>query len=331
MSLPSGDALAIAAATFAVLGFDGLRFSSFVAGRDDVALRADLVWLGAAIAGTVTIVSRDTLTAQNLAWCYGGAAVIGSVLFLPVIRTLRFFPVPSGLTKEFKFGADFVLQIVPGQVALAVAAIATSLDAVGALRAAVTLFSPLATVIYAVRLIVIDRTSRGWSASPGLVYGSTAALYGSALTLVFAVFSGTTERVFGPLSTTVLLLVAAGEVSRHMTQAVVDQARSRRIAETCDIGSGRSGGSPDQRNPRLRSSTGCQRIGTCTGHGVQPTSRVQPETDLELPRSSQRSCEVTDPSMTSHEVESTLLQNGSNLGPGSLVCFDDQSPYSTQS
>lgn len=219
------SSVAIAAATALILLFDGLRFAAFVAGADTTALRADIAWLLSTAVAVAVVASRGDLTAARLAWCYGGAALFGSFGFVALIRTIRVAQLPNGLLREFRFGADFVLQVAPGQIALAAAALVTTLDAVGSLRAAVTLFSPLATLVYAVRLTLIDRAGSGWRLSPSVTYAALAVAYGTAVTLAFGTFTDSAARLFGALPTTVLVLVAIGELARHLTQAQVDRER----------------------------------------------------------------------------------------------------------
>lgn len=219
------SSVAIAAATALILLFDGLRFAAFVAGADTTALRADIAWLVSTAVAVAVVGTRGDLTAARLAWCYGGAALLGSFGFAMLIRTIRVVQLPNGLLREFRFGADFVLQVAPGQIALAAAALVTTLDAVGSLRAAVTLFSPLATVVYAVRLTLIDRAGSGWRLSPSITYAALAVAYGTTVTLAFGTFTDSAARLFGALPTTVLALVAIGELARHLTQAQVDRER----------------------------------------------------------------------------------------------------------
>ncbi len=225
VDLDARASLAVATATGLTLLFDGLRFSAFVGGVDTTALRADIAWLVLTAMAVAAVASRTDLTAERLAWCYGGAALISTVGFGGLIRSARFSSLPSGLFREFRFGADFALQVAPGQIALAAAALVTTLDAVGSLRAAVTLFSPLATLVYAVRLTLIDRGGSGWRLSPSTTYAALTVVYGTAITLAFSAFTDSATRLFGPLPTSVLVLVAIGELARHLTQAQVDHHR----------------------------------------------------------------------------------------------------------
>lgn len=225
VDLDTQSSLAIATATGLVLLFDGLRFSAFVGGADTTALRADIAWLVLTALAVAAVVSQADLTAERLAWCYGGAALVSVAGFGHLIRTVRPSSLPSGLLREFRFGADFVLQVAPGQIALAAAALVTTFDAVGSLRAAVTLFSPLATLVYAVRLTLIDRAGSGWKLSPSTTYAVLTVAYGTAITLAFGAFTDSAARLFGALPSSVLVLVAIGELARHLTQAQVDQNR----------------------------------------------------------------------------------------------------------
>lgn len=225
VGLDARSSVAIATATALILVFDGLRFSAFVAGADTTALCADIAWLTLTAVAVAAVASRGDIDAERLAWCYGAAALVGSVGFVALVRRTRVVRVPDGLLREFRFGADFVLQVAPGQIALAAAALVTSLDAVGSLRAAVTLFSPLATLVYAVRLMLIDRAGSGWRLSAGAAYGALSVAYGTAITLAFGTFTDSLARLFGALPTAVLVLVAIGELARHLTQAQVDHDR----------------------------------------------------------------------------------------------------------
>ena len=228
LDLPGELALATAFVTFAVLWFDGLRFAAFTVDADRLAVRADIGWLTIAGLGMITMILGDGLEPATLAWWYGGAAVVGSVAFLPLSGSIRRGPIPSHVRGEFKFGLDFLLQVLPGQLTLVLASLVTSLSAVGVLRASVTIFSPLATLIYAIRLTLIDsraQESGRMAARAGGIYGIASVIYGVAILVGFSSVPGATSGLLGSIPVNVLALVGLGELARHVSQSAIDLAR----------------------------------------------------------------------------------------------------------
>jgi hypothetical protein len=222
---PWGTSIAVSSVSFAVIAFDGLRFSAFASGRDRLARGADALWLGLAVGALAIVVTRDALAPATMGWSYVSGALLGALAFIPLLRGLHRSPLPHGFRRELRFGWDFVLQAAPGQAALVVGAVVSDLSAVGSIRAAVTLFSPLATLVYAVRLIVIDQhTSISWS--PTVVYSSLSALYAAFVVTIFWAFEGFAVRMLGALPIVLLGLVGVGELFRHVAQARIDHARS---------------------------------------------------------------------------------------------------------
>jgi hypothetical protein len=224
VDLNSTTVFAVAGASFGVLLFDGLRFAAFADDRVELALFADCAWLIVTGSGILVMWISDGLNVNELSWWYGGAAIASCVVFAPVVRAMKRTDVPHALRSQVRFGSDFLLQVLPGQLALVIASLVASLAAVGEIRAAVTLYSPLATAVYAVRLMLIDRLSDTALSSVIGVYATIATLYTVILTASFQLLPAL-ARTLGSLPTAVLLLVGVGEVARHISQAFVDAVR----------------------------------------------------------------------------------------------------------
>ncbi len=220
--------VALSCAAFAVVVFDGLRFSAFALGQDPVAARADLVWLLLMGGGVCLLAWRDSLTAAGVSWVYGASASIAALHFLRIARLLGPQRIYAGLLRETRFGVDFVLQVGAGQLALFVGAASAGLEAVGVIRAAVTWFSPLATIVYASRLLIVERASvdqRRRRARSS--YSAVSLIYSFVLIGAFWLLPGITESPFGALPYAVLALTGLSEWFRHLTQVDVDEMRMR--------------------------------------------------------------------------------------------------------
>jgi hypothetical protein len=216
---------AISIASFGVVAFDGLRFCAFAIDRDRVAAVGDSIWLAGMMAFALFWSLRGDLGPTQVAWSYAATAAFGALAFFPVVVGLKLGELPSELRSDVRFGWDFVLQAIPGQLALIVGSLVSGLTAVGIIRAAVTLFSPLATVVYAARIVLIDRSNRGPLRGIEVPYALISVAYGILLVGAFAGLPGITERPFGRLPLAVLALVGVGETLRHVMQATIDRDR----------------------------------------------------------------------------------------------------------
>jgi hypothetical protein len=225
LNLDAAVVAAIAVVSAAVLLFDGLRFAAFTDGRAMYALIADVAWLAIAGGGVAASWIVGTVGLTELSWWYGGSALVACLAYAPLVASLTRSPIPADLRAQFRFGSDFVLQVAPGQSALLIASLVSSLAAVGELRAAVTLYNPLATIVYAIRLIIIDRSGTASPGRIGALYATASVVYAIALTASFELAPGITAQPFGALPALVLALVGVGEVARHVTQASIDSIR----------------------------------------------------------------------------------------------------------
>jgi hypothetical protein len=231
LGLSTGITLAIALSSAVVMVFDGLRFASFLVGSHRSALRADLWWLVGTAIGLAILIGGDILTPANVAIAYACACATGFLWFAPLRhlmtrstedRQLKRFP-------DIRFGLDHVLQIAPAYVALIAGGAVSSLVAIGELRAALIVFSPLGSAIYAIRLALL-RPRRAESAirlvpRSAIVYGAVAVLYGAAVLGLFTMWGDGLGSSLASISTVLLVYVAIGEIGRFATQGFIDEAR----------------------------------------------------------------------------------------------------------
>lgn len=208
VGLTSSTAGALAAVTLGVLVVDGLRFTAFLAGNDGRALTADAIWLGLSGLGLAVDIRSGGVGLGALSCWYAIGSFAASISLAPILQTIRRGPLPQWVRKEARFGADFVLQAVPGQATLILASAVASFAAVGQLRAAVTLYNPLTTALYALRLTILDRLAPGRRLA--IIYGGAAAVYSGLLVTSFHFVPQLTSRPLGAISLAMLVYTGAG-------------------------------------------------------------------------------------------------------------------------
>ncbi len=232
--LDAAEAVATAAVGAAILLVDGLRYAAIALDRVNLAVRCDSAWLGGfAVLGAAGLVTGDGLTYRELALAYAvaGVAASGTVTH-PVLRLVRHAPrsAPRALRRQGRFGWEFLLQIVPGQLVLAVAPIAVGLEGLGRFRAIVTLYQPLVTSATAVRLAAV-----GGSGSAGAVAArlrrtvvllvSASAAYTAVVTVLVDPIGWLARGALRDVGAALLLAYGVGELCRVGMQPVFDLVR----------------------------------------------------------------------------------------------------------
>jgi hypothetical protein len=229
------QSVAVAVVTLSVLAADGVRYGAIASGKAFGAIVCDSVWLFSTIAGWLALSMTGNFTFESLACTYAVSALVGLVVGrLMIHRALgdvERLPL-SHLRRQQLFGADFMLQVVPGQLVLVVAPFVIGLDGLGLYRAVVTLFQPLLTTATALRLAVLDgqRSERRLAETFGkTVYVLLAASVAyTVLALVGTQVVPILDR--GALTSVSAVLVGvygAAEVVRVGSQPWFDVARLR--------------------------------------------------------------------------------------------------------
>ena len=98
---------------------------------------------------------------------------------------------------DLRFGVDHLLQVVPGYLALIGGGAVASLAAVGQLRGAVIVYSPLASAMYAIRLTLLrpDHDGGGRRGVPRsvAVYAWTSVAYSAIVVGAFSLARSTLD------------------------------------------------------------------------------------------------------------------------------------------
>jgi hypothetical protein len=232
VGLPATLLLAISLSTAVVMTFDGFRFSAFMLDRGGTAAFADLLWLVGSMVALGVTAFVDELRPTNVAIIYLSSGVAASCVFAqlrPGLRAAVAMLRTRTTGTDLRFGVDHLLQVVPGYLALIGGGVVASLAAVGQLRGAVIVYSPLASAMYAIRLTLLrpdhDDRGRGGVPTSVAVYGWTAVAYTTIVVGAFSFARSTFDGVADGLSTSLLVLVGLGEVGRFATQGFVDEAR----------------------------------------------------------------------------------------------------------
>ena len=231
LGLPEEVNLTIALSSAVVMMFDGLRFTSFLLKCAGAAVRADLWWFLGTAAGLLILIGADALTPAKVAIVYASACATGSLWFLPLRRqTTRLTSFrPQRSFADLRFGLDYLLQVAPAYVALIAGGAVASLAAIGELRAALIVFSPLGSAIYAIRLAILrpDQAETRGRTIPrsAVVYGTVSAVYGAVVLGLFTAWPDELSASLATISIGILAYVAIGEVGRFASQGFIDENR----------------------------------------------------------------------------------------------------------
>jgi O-antigen/teichoic acid export membrane protein len=228
--------LLVALAAPFVYGQDLLRYVAYGAGRVDDAILTDGVWLGVQVVASAVLLAAGEATPTRLvlAWVLG-AGVGGAALALRQRLRPRAVAVRRWWADERArasgFLADFLVSNGMWQGSFLMLGALLSLEELGALRVAIVAVSPLANLLAGVRTLTLAHLS-GLRAQPpragrraaqlGLVLAAAAAVYGAALVLLPDRWG---SQLFGATwseATTLVGIVAVGEVLRLPTFAAID-------------------------------------------------------------------------------------------------------------
>jgi O-antigen/teichoic acid export membrane protein len=228
--------LLVALAAPLVYGQDLLRYVAYGAGRVVDAVVTDGLWLGVQmVASAVLLVEGEaTPTRLVLAWVLG-AGVGGLVLALHRRVWPRAVALRRWWTDERArasgFLADFLVSNGMWQSSFLLLGALLSLEELGALRVAIVAVSPLANLLAGVRTLTLAHLS-GLQSQParagrraaqlGLVLAAATAVYGAGLVLLPDRWG---SELFGQTwseATTLVGIVAVGEVLRLPTLAAID-------------------------------------------------------------------------------------------------------------
>jgi O-antigen/teichoic acid export membrane protein len=228
--------LLVALAAPLVYGQDLLRYVAYGAGRVDDAILTDGVWLGVQVVASAVLIAAGEATPTRLvlAWVLGAGAG-GAALALRQHLRPRAVAVRRWWADERArasgFLADFLVSNGMWQGSFLLLGVLLSLEELGALRVAIVAVSPLANLLAGVRTLTLAHLS-GLRVQParagrraaqiGLVLAAAAAVYGAGLVLLPDRWG---SELFGATwseATTLVGIVALGEVLRLPTFAAID-------------------------------------------------------------------------------------------------------------
>ncbi len=227
--------IAVAVVGATTLLADGVRYEALALDRPGAALTCDSIWLAGTIVGVSMSALTQTVSFVQLSWIYAVAAVLGAGIAHRRVGEDRSETEKAGrgdLRAQSRFGIEFALQIIPGQLVLVIAPAFIGIVGLGVYRAVVTLYQPLIAAATAVRLGVLGRidSANRLAGTLGRTAFVLAAVSAGYLGLVITLKRSTTVLAHGALegaSFRLVVIYGVAEIARVALQPLYDVQRLR--------------------------------------------------------------------------------------------------------